>query len=134
VNAPRVTVVFGTFSDTPGADSDKYRQIAREALKIVDRVLFVGPKAGYVRKRITPELEGRLFVMDSAQAAIRYLNEDVIKDELVLIKSGNRDHLERLIYGQSAVLNCWKQYCPKMISCHQCEESGLTCGDGRDES
>jgi len=134
VNAPRVTVVFGTFSDTAGSDSPKYRQIAREALKIVDRVLFVGPKAGYVRKRITPELEGRLFVMESAQAAIHHLNENVIKDELILIKSGNRDHLERLIYGQSTELNCWKQYCPKMISCHQCEESGLISGEGRDGS
>lgn len=134
VNAPRVTVVFGTFSDTKGADSDKYRQTARQALKIADRVCFVGPKAAYVRKRITPELEGRLFVMESAQAAIRHLREDVIKDELILIKSANRDHLERLIYGQSAELKCWKQSCPKMISCHQCEESGLTCGDGRDES
>ena len=125
VTAPRTTMVFGTFSDVRGADSDKYRQMARDALKVVDRVLFVGPKAFYIRKRITPELEERLLMMESAQDVARYLSEDVVRDELVFIKSGNRDHLERLIYGQFGELSCWKQNCPKMMSCHQCAESGV---------
>ena len=134
VTAPRTTIVFGTFSDVRGADSDKYRQMARDALKIVDRVMFVGPKAEYIRKRMSPGNEGSLFVMESLQETIRCLSEDVVKDELIFIKSGNRDHLERLIYGQSVELNCWKQNCPKIMSCHQCSESGLLGREVSDES
>lgn len=133
VTAPRTTLVFGTFSDIPGGDSDKYRQIARDALQVVDRILFVGPYAKYVRKRISPENENRLLVMESLQETVRYLGKDVIPDELVFIKSGSKDHLERLIYGQAVELNCWKQRCPKAMSCHQCVESGLVCSEGRDE-
>ncbi len=132
--APRKTIVFGTFSDTPGSDSDKYRATAKWALEIADRVLFVGPKALAVRKWLAPDLEGRLFMIESAREAARLLSEDVVNDELVLIKSGNRDHLERLVYGQEVELNCWKQSCPKMMSCEQCEESGLACCEGNDGS
>ena len=37
VEAPRKTIVFGSFSDTSGSSSDKYRSTARDALKIADR-------------------------------------------------------------------------------------------------
>ncbi len=125
VSAPRTTMIFGTFSDVPGVDSSKYRQVARDALEIADRVLFVGPNAKYIRKRMTPENEGRLLVMDSLADTIRCLGQDAVPDEVVYIKSGNREHLERLIYGRSFELNCWKTKCAKVMSCHQCEESGM---------
>ncbi len=128
--APRTTIVFGTFSDIPGTDSDKYRAIAKRALEMADRVMFVGPKGLAVRKRLTPDLEGRLFVIETAQEASRLLSEDVVEDEIVLIKSGNRDHLERLIYGQDTNLDCWQPFCSKMISCETCSESGLPPSNG----
>ena len=125
VSAPRKTLVLGTFSDTPGSDSDKYRMVAREALSVADRVIFVGSKATHVRKRISPKNASRLFVIESVEESADFLKHDVVQDEVILIKSGNRDHLERLIYGQDAGLTCWKQSCPKMMSCAQCEASGL---------
>jgi len=124
--APRKTIVFGTFSDTPGSDSDKYRATAKRALEIADRVMFVGPKAFAVRKWLTPDLAGRLFMIGSVQEASRLLSEDVVENEIILIKSGNRDHLERLVYAQDIEVMCWMPSCPKMMSCAQCEESGLT--------
>lgn len=132
--APRKTIVFGSFSDVPSSDSHKSRAIAREALKIADRVFFVGRKAFYIRKMLSPELEGRLYMIDSPEEAARILSEDVIMDELVMIKSGNREHLERLICAQDTQLNCWKADCKKLNDCRICEESGLTGCESNDPS
>ncbi len=123
--APRKTAVFGSFSDTPGSDSPKYRATARFALTVADRVIFVGKKAMYIRKMLSPETEGRLFAFDAPKEAFQMLSETAIQDELVLIKSNSLEHLERLIYGQAKTIRCWKGSCTKQVQCNQCEESGL---------
>ena len=64
-------------------------------------------------------------MFESVREVARYLGEDVLKEEVVLIKSSNRNHLERLIYGQSESLTCWKEPCVKQMDCAMCEESGL---------
>jgi UDP-N-acetylmuramoyl-tripeptide--D-alanyl-D-alanine ligase len=125
VNAPRRTVVFGSFSDTAGSDSDKYRGMAKQALEIAERVIFIGKKATHIRKMLTPETRGRLYMMESLQDAARLLAEDVVTDELVLIKSSNLEHAERLFFSQDNTLQCWKPVCPLNFSCEQCTESGL---------
>lgn len=132
--APRKTIVFGTFSDVPSSESNKSRWIAREALKIADRVFFVGRKAFYIRKMMTPGLEGRLFMVESQEEVARMLAEDVVQDELILVKASNKDHLERLIYAQDTQLNCWKRDCSKLKDCRMCEESGLIGDEVSDES
>ena len=48
--APRKTAIFATISDMPGRGNRKYRQVAKEALKAADRVVFVGPRAAAVSK------------------------------------------------------------------------------------
>jgi UDP-N-acetylmuramoyl-tripeptide--D-alanyl-D-alanine ligase len=123
--APRKTVVFGSFSDTSGSDSPKYRSAARQALEVADRVIFVGKKAAYIPKIFNSETTGRLFAVEAPDEACRMLSESALRDELILIKSNSREHLERLIYGQDVELKCWKKNCPKLMSCHQCAESGL---------
>ena len=59
--ATRKTMVFGTISDYPGERSRRYRRIAREALEVADRVLFVGPSAGHVSRLRQGEIRDRLF-------------------------------------------------------------------------
>ena len=132
--APRKTLVFGSFSDTTGSDSPKYRTTARAALVVADRVVFIGKKARYIHKMMSPETDGRLFVFDTPEEAFFFLADNTLKDELVLIKSNNLEHLERLIHGQDVELNCWEQRCPKMMSCHQCAESGLAGREGSNDA
>ena len=122
--APRKTLVFGSFSDTPGSDSHKYRSTARGALGLADRVVFVGKKSNYVRKLFSPETEGRLFAFDSPKEACQMLSETAVADELVLVKSNSLEHLERLIYGQDSELTCWEATCHEKQSCNECEASG----------
>jgi len=126
VDAPRKTIVIGSFSDAPGSDSDKYRGLARDALHVADRVLFVGHKAVHVKKMMNAETHGRLFAVESLQEAARLLAGDVVAGEVVLIKSGNLEHAERLYYDQDNTLKCWKPTCPLHCSCESCKESGLS--------
>lgn len=126
--APRKTIFLGSFSDTPGSDSNKYRRMARVALDVADRVVFVGGKAGYVKKMQDPSLDGRLFVFESHREACWFLASDMIENELVLLKSNVNSHLERLVCGQYSGFNCWKDSCEKQIDCEECSESGLTHG------
>ena len=123
--APRKTVVMGSFSDIAGADSRKYRTMAHLGLEVADRVIFVGSKSGYVRKIITPEIEGRLLAFDSIEHACRLLAEDCVENELVLLKSNSNFHLERILCWQKEGFKCWKGACDKKIFCQDCEESGL---------
>jgi UDP-N-acetylmuramoyl-tripeptide--D-alanyl-D-alanine ligase len=48
--APRKTVVFGNISHCPGQSGRCYRRVATDALVVADRVVFVGPNAGYIDK------------------------------------------------------------------------------------
>ena len=129
LNAARKTIVLGSFSDNPGASSPKYRQLAKKGLEIADRVIFVGEKAKYVKRLITPELEGRLLIAESAEKACELLSLSAVKNEIVFIKSNNADHLERLIHGQSNQMACWKHTCEKISDCAVCIESGMKTGD-----
>ncbi len=124
--APRKTVVMGSFSDIAGADSRKYRAMARLGLEVADRVIFVGSTAAFIRKMITAQLEDRLFAFDSIKAVCRLLVEERIENELVLLKSNSNFHLERILCWQKEGFNCWKNACDKKIYCDNCEESGLS--------
>ncbi len=121
--APRKTFVLGSFSDTPGSMSTKYRRLAKLGLAVADRVILVGEKSKHIQKLITPELSDRLFAIASVEKACQLIADTAVKDELVLIKSNKLPHLERLIYGQSAELKCWKEACDKTINCKKCEKN-----------
>jgi len=126
VKAPRKTVVMGSFSDRgKGSESKIFRAMTRLGLEVADRVFVVGSKAAYIRKMITPQLEGRLVGIESIETACRLLAENSLENELILLKSGSKIHLERLIYGQLEDFNCWKETCEKKIPCQECQESGF---------
>ncbi len=123
--APRKTLVIGSFSDTPGSSSSKYRKVALEGLKVADRVVLVGATATYVRKIMTQKNKNRLFAFDSIQDAANFIATDTIAEEVILIKSGSKEHLERLYHSQSVSWHCWKSPCRFPEDCMQCDDNGL---------
>ncbi|MEJ1343658.1 MAG: UDP-N-acetylmuramoyl-tripeptide--D-alanyl-D-alanine ligase [Candidatus Sedimenticola sp. (ex Thyasira tokunagai)] len=129
LTAPRKTLVLGSFSDSSGGASKKYRSLAKKAVAIADRTVFVGKNAQYVTKMITPELEGRLFVFESVERVNQWLLDSAAKGEIILIKSIRMEHLERLIHGQTHQLQCWKQQCNYTWDCATCEISGMSVDD-----
>lgn len=122
--APRKTLVVGAFSDTPGTDSSKYRDIAMVALNFCDRVIFVGEKASYLQKRIDDNNKERLLVFKELKEVYDFLKNTALQDELILLKSTKRKHLERLIYIDRNMA-CWQENCFSNRACENCEKSGL---------
>lgn len=120
--APRKTAVLGTLADVPGRGSHKYRQVARAALKVADRVVFVGPNAMSVSKLLRQEeLRERLFAVETSYQASTFLAETAIAHELIYVKASRGDHLERIMLSQLDKVVCWKERCGKRtISCPSC--------------
>jgi UDP-N-acetylmuramoyl-tripeptide--D-alanyl-D-alanine ligase len=121
--APRRTIVFGTISDYPGgaSASTRYRRIAREALQVADRVIFVGPHASHVSKLRQSEFQDRLFGFQTAYEANAFVAENVVAGELIYLKgSASVDHLERIMLTQLDRVVCWRERCGRERFCPTC--------------
>jgi len=141
--APRKTAVFGTISDMPGRGHKKYRQIARQALEVADRVVFVGPQADAVSKLLLQEgLRERLSAFQTSYQASAFLSENALADELIYIKASLSDHIERIMLSQLDQVVCWRERCRQRVLCSACSDYcephpppfGLTAGDKFDNS
>jgi len=118
--APRKTIVFGTISDYAGASSPKYRKIAREALQVADRVMFVGPHSSHLT-RLQQEHKERLFAFQCTYQASSFLAEHAVCEELIYVKSSISDHLERIALSQVERVVCWRERCGvKEVHCGRC--------------
>ena len=124
--APRKTIVLGSFSDVPGSVSGKYRAMARTLMEFVDRVVFVGKSAYYLRKLNGPEYQGRVYGFENMVEACDFLRNDVIANELIYAKSSKNEHLERVVYSQIYDMSCYKNLCSEEVSCHLCKKNGCT--------
>ena len=121
--AIRKTIVFGTVSDYAGASSPRYRRLAREALALSDRVLFVGPQAMHVSKLAAGWARGRLFCFPTTFHASEFLKAQTLQGELVLIKgSMATDHLERIFLSQLDRVVCWRSGCGRSNACPDCRK------------
>jgi UDP-N-acetylmuramoyl-tripeptide--D-alanyl-D-alanine ligase len=120
--APRKTIIFGTISDYPGSASQRYRRIAREALQVANRVVFVGPHSGHVGKLREGELRKRLFEFQTTYEAAEFMRPPALPGELILLKGSiTTDHLERIMLSQFETVVCWKQGCGVMHGCPLCK-------------
>jgi UDP-N-acetylmuramoyl-tripeptide--D-alanyl-D-alanine ligase len=121
-DAPRKTIILGTISDYPGSASSRYRRVAREALAIADRVIFVGPQSGHVSRLRQDGFQDRLFAFQTAYEASMFMRRDAVAGELVLLKGSIKvDHLERIALSQiGRGVVCWKASCGRNIGCPQC--------------
>jgi UDP-N-acetylmuramoyl-tripeptide--D-alanyl-D-alanine ligase len=103
--ARRKIVIIGTISDYAGAASPKYVAVARKALEIADKVIFVGPLAHCALKARAIEQDERLLAFERFDELNSFLNHDLTSGDLVLLKgSRNTDHLERLVLARSSAI------------------------------
>jgi UDP-N-acetylmuramoyl-tripeptide--D-alanyl-D-alanine ligase len=98
--AARKTMVIGTVSDYSGKGGDTHRKVARLALDVADRVIFVGPQAGHVTKLRQGDVTDRLFAFVTSYQASAFLAETAIAGELIHVKASITDHLERIMLSQ----------------------------------
>jgi UDP-N-acetylmuramoyl-tripeptide--D-alanyl-D-alanine ligase len=124
--APRKTVVVGTLSDYAGNAGRTYRKVARQALAVADRVIFVGPHAFHC-EALRQETGGRLFAFPTAYAASRFVAKESDEGELILIKGSGGDHLERIALSHFGDIVCWREGCGKAPPCQTCREYRTPC-------
>ncbi len=120
--APRKTIVFGTISDYPGAASGRYRRVARDALEVVDRVVFVGPRSGHVDRLRQGAVRDRLLTFQTVYQASAFFAGQTIEGELIYLKASLTDHLERIMLSQLDGVVCWRERCGKQIVCPDCRD------------
>jgi UDP-N-acetylmuramoyl-tripeptide--D-alanyl-D-alanine ligase len=118
--APHKTVVFGTVSDFPGIAAPDYRQIAQEALKVADRVIFVGPQYGHSAKLRPAETPDRLFAFQTSYQASEFVAGQARVGELIYVKGLITDYLERIALSQVDEIACWRERCGKWCPCILC--------------
>ena len=120
-NALRKTLVLGNISDYGGAASPKYRKIARDALEVADRVIFVGSQSSHVSKLRQGEVRNRLFDFQTVYQAAEFIKRDALAGELILLKGSlTADHLERIILHQNDAVVCWRERCGVWNPCQDC--------------
>jgi len=121
--APHKTVVFGTISDYPGKGGRRYRSVAREALEISDRVVFVGPQSGHVNKLRQGEMGDRLHAFETTFQASEFLAQVAVSGELICIRGSlMADHLERIMLSQLDRVVCWRERCRRCVECFRCRD------------
>lgn len=133
--AKRKVMIFGSFSDYAGSASSKYRKIAREALEIADKVIFHCPMNGSVMKLAKTVEDGRLMTFDTSYELNQYLHQALEPGDLVMVKSGLRDHHERLIMDRVPLhgtflgrhteiqeIKCWRERCGLGKPCLFCDK------------
>jgi UDP-N-acetylmuramoyl-tripeptide--D-alanyl-D-alanine ligase len=120
-SATRKTIVLGTISDYSGKAGRRYRRIARDALQVADRVVFVGPHSTHVRRLRKEEGSSKLFAFETAYEASDFLSREMLPDELIYIKASRAaDHLERIMLSQLDEVVCWRKRCRKVVNCPSC--------------
>jgi UDP-N-acetylmuramoyl-tripeptide--D-alanyl-D-alanine ligase len=119
--ASRRTMVFGTISDYPGSAGSRYRRVARDALEVADRVVFVGPHAAHVSRLGQGEGLDRLFTFVTTHQASAFLAQTAVAGELICIKGSLApDHLERIMLSQLDQVVCWQERCGIESTCVDC--------------
>ena len=142
--AERKVGVFGRISDYPGRSRRCYSRIAREALAVLDVVIFVGQRATdlwgeqwsmaatdqvALRECLEPATGwwralpavGVMLVFGNVRDASDFLADFLRPGDLTLLKaSGEADHLERVLLSRQQAVNCWLSSCGKKEACDVC--------------
>jgi UDP-N-acetylmuramoyl-tripeptide--D-alanyl-D-alanine ligase len=121
--APRKRLVLGQISDYPGNARRKYRDTYRAALGVADQVLFVGPASDRY-KAASDEIElGRYVAFRNVDELSRYVKSTSVAGEVILVKSSQNLHLERIMLDWHADVKCWPIVCGRRAK--NCLECGL---------
>ncbi len=127
--APRKIVVFGSISDTPRSFEDRYRIVARQALDVADKLLFVGEHS-HAALRCRPRRDDdRILAFASLRHLDSFLTGYLRPGDLVLLKGSEKaDHLHRLVLARTGGIACWRDDCRKRRYCRDCRHLQTSAG------
>ncbi len=124
--AKRKILAIGSISDTPKSHRERQRAIIREALDVVDKVVFVGDcSRSALKARSSPD-DDRIMAFGTLQEFNAYLEDYLEAGDLVLLKGSRKsDHFDRLVLARTNNLACWRHACEKDRFCHCCRHRDL---------
>jgi UDP-N-acetylmuramoyl-tripeptide--D-alanyl-D-alanine ligase len=117
--APRKTLVLGQLSDYFGAGGQKYRAVARLALQAGARVIAVGKNASSIGRLAGDHAPGDVASFLTVKEAHDYLVSSHVPDELIVLKSAENLHLERIALSWKNEARCWIETC-SLRNCRSC--------------
>ena len=92
--ASRKIVVFGTVSDYAGNSNKAYAGVARQALEVADRVIFVGNNSSRALRARRGEEDEAVQAFYSVEVAAEHLRGELQPGDLVLLKGSLADRLD----------------------------------------
>ncbi len=118
--ATRRIVVIGQLSDDRRRPRRLYADIARLARASADVVVLVGEWAHHgERARSSPD-DRSIVAFETVREAHDYLDDLLAPGDLVLVKGGAVDHLERLVLAGERGVRCWRTRCGRQLFCEDC--------------
>jgi UDP-N-acetylmuramyl pentapeptide synthase len=122
-HARRKILVIGTIADFPGSTAPKYRAVAKQAVEIADKVIFVGKFAQSALKALPENGSNILMAFASPLDLHHFLQTFLEPGDLLLLKGSIRpDHLERIALAQTQEIACWRHRCDQKRFCDDCKE------------
>jgi len=120
ISAPRKRFILGQISDFPGNPVRRYRDTFRAAKMIVDEVIFVGTHAKRARATEADIAEGRFKSFTNVEALAEYIQATATAEEVILLKSAQNMHLERVFLNAMGQVRCWPNECGYGSTCISC--------------
>jgi UDP-N-acetylmuramoyl-tripeptide--D-alanyl-D-alanine ligase len=117
----RKIFVMGSISDTPKGFYSRNKTVIRQALDIVDNIIFVGEHAYSALRAQTNPDDRRIMAFGTLYQLNSFLNSYLKTGDLVLLKGQEYlDHLQRIILSRKGEIACWRKKCGKLRYCENC--------------
>jgi UDP-N-acetylmuramoyl-tripeptide--D-alanyl-D-alanine ligase len=120
ISAPRKRFILGQISDYSGNSVPRYRDTFRAAKVVADEVILVGPNAKKARATDADFAEGRFRSFANVEALAEYIKATAIEGEVILLKSAQNMHLERVFLNSTDQVRCWPNDCGFKLTCLNC--------------
>ncbi len=119
-SATRRRIIIGHISDYAGNAARKYRDAYRSARDIADQVIFIGDNAHRSTASAEEIDSGKFMEFRDVKRLSAYIKATAIPGEVILIKSANNLHLDRIMLDWKTQVACWTTHCGKTVSCMKC--------------
>src|SRR2546428_13177993 len=97
--AGRKVVIIGTISDYVGTAAENYAAVARKALEVADKVIFLGRTAHDALNAHCNAQDRRLLAFERLQELNYFLSYYLRSGDLVLLKGCDSNHLNQVVSG-----------------------------------
>jgi UDP-N-acetylmuramoyl-tripeptide--D-alanyl-D-alanine ligase len=116
----RKWIIVGQISDYPGNPKPKYRNAYNQAKEIADKVIFIGPHSHRTGANIKTIESGEFLSFTSFPDFVMNFKEKFTEEDIVLIKSSQGMHLERIAFSLDKKVACIEDVCGYDFSCQRC--------------